>query len=1032
MADTYRTSTGRVVHLGAILGRGGEGIVKAVQGDPGLAAKIYHTKIAGERRDKVLAMVDAGWHGSAGFVAYPIEALYDTRSGNFAGFTMRKVGGHKAVHQLYSPTGRKTAFPTATYPLLIRAVSNVARAMASVHATGCVVGDVNHSGVLVAPDATVILIDSDSFQVKYRGHQYPCKVGVAEFTPPELQGQRLDQVVRTANHDAFGLAVLVFYTLFMGRHPFAGRFKGSGDMPMDLAIREFRFAYSARSAATEMDPPPHVPTLKDMPLAISDALERAFGPSGVMPASRPTAEDWVQMLDGAEAELSRCGQNSAHHYFRTGPDCPWCRMEKAYPGFSAFVPTMPPTLGTAGGTVNLGQLIAAMRGIRDPGVAPDLSSLMPQNLPLPASQSVRDARQARMARWLFGGAGACLGLALLVGVGGGATFFGWVALIGGATFALSAPPAVSNLQSSEQRARTAWKDLEERFRRTAGNENFVRVRRDGEALIQLLQTLPGEEARRLAELDAKRRDNQMRRHLERFAIDRVKIKGIGNARKLTLKSFGIESAADVVLHRIEGIHGFGPAIAQALLGWRRTVEAKFVFDPRQPIDPRDIATVKADIAKRSSDAEGRLRQTIPLLQKAGTDAISLRSNPGPEAEQAWTALKQTEVDARALHATAADFGRLVGGGLIAVTLLILGFQLVRKPPSVSVSVPAQSIPASNTPTKTAESILTTSPPPNTTHPVPTTTSVIVPPVSPEAPTRGPGLNALPLPPPIEIKSVPSPAGEDRALSQFTLELAGARPLNLLDRADGARVQQRLAALGYLNGTADGIWGPRSRTALKEFRRINGLGLDDRWEITTQLALLSEQALRAGSTPRPLNLTPTTETSFAPPDGAIRNPLNRADALWAQGRMKELGFYAIDGEGIWGPASRDALRDFKAMNGLPADDAWDAATEQALSGLSPIRAAQTFVGGFAASASECSTGAAGQPPITLGSRRAEAFGGVCDFDDVQRDAVNPSVWRARGQCTANGETWRANVRLTVRPNAVVWSSERGSTTYHRCR
>lgn len=1031
MGDIYRTSTGRIVQLGAVLGRGGEGIVKAVQGDQNLAAKIYHANIAAERRDKVLAMADAGWHKSAGFVAYPIEALFETRSGTFAGFTMRKVGGHKAVHQLYSPTGRKTAFPTATYPLLIRAVSNVARAMASVHATGCVVGDINHSSVLVASDATVTFIDSDSFQVNHAGRQYACQVGVPEFTPPELQGQRLDQVVRTANHDAFGLAVLVFYTLIMGRHPFAGRFKGSGDMPMDRAIREFRFAYSARSAATQMDPPPHVPTLKDMPLPIAEALERAFGPPGAMPAGRPSAEEWVLLLDRAEAELSRCNQNSAHHYFRTGPGCPWCRMEQAYPGFSAFVPTVPPALGTAGSTVNLGQLIAAMRGIPDPGAAPDLSSLMPQNLAPAASQNVLDARQARMTRWGVGGAGAALGITLLLGVGGGATFFGWVVLAGGAALALNAPSAVANLQTSEQRARTAWKDLEERFRRAAGNENFGRVRRDGEALVQLLQALPGEETRRLAELDAKRRDGQMRRHLERFAIDRVRIKGIGNARKLTLKSYGIETAADVSVHRIEGIHGFGPSIAQALLGWRRSVEAKFVFDPRQPIDPKDIAAVRADIAKRRSDAEGRLRQTIPLLQKAETDARSLRANPGPEAAQAWAALKQSEADSKALNATAADFTRFVGAGLVALALLVIGSQFARKPSTVSVSAPAPSIAVPSAPTRTAASA-PISPPASTASAAQTTTSVIFAPAPIEAPARTPSLSVPMLPPPIEIKPAPPAGGEDASLSQFTQVPADVRPLNLLDRTDSARIQQRLAALGYLNGAADGIWGPRSRTALREFRRTNGLGLDDRWDIATQLALLFEGALRAGSAPAPINLSATAEASYTPPEGAMRNPLNRLDALWAQARMRDLGFYAIDGEGVWGPASRDALRDFKAMNGLPADDVWDATTEQTLGGIAAVRAAQTFVGGFAASASECSTGTAGQPPINIGSRRAEAFGGVCNFDDVQRDGANSSIWRARGQCTADGKTWRATVRLTVQANTVVWTSERGSATYYRCR
>src|SRR4051794_7280861 len=102
-ARTYRTPRGNPVRLGAVLGRGGEGTVLAVEGDPGLAAKIYLPGLAAERRDKVLAMVDARWHASAGFVAFPANALFDICSGAFAGFTMRKVGGHKPVHQLYSP-----------------------------------------------------------------------------------------------------------------------------------------------------------------------------------------------------------------------------------------------------------------------------------------------------------------------------------------------------------------------------------------------------------------------------------------------------------------------------------------------------------------------------------------------------------------------------------------------------------------------------------------------------------------------------------------------------------------------------------------------------------------------------------------------------------------------------------------------------------------------------------------------------------------------------------------------------------------
>jgi hypothetical protein len=70
------------------------------------------------------------------------------------------------------------------------------------------------------------------------------------MAPPELQGKRLDQVTRTSNHDSFGMAVLVFNLLFMGRHPFAGKYLGRDDMPMDKAIAQFRFAYSARAKET--------------------------------------------------------------------------------------------------------------------------------------------------------------------------------------------------------------------------------------------------------------------------------------------------------------------------------------------------------------------------------------------------------------------------------------------------------------------------------------------------------------------------------------------------------------------------------------------------------------------------------------------------------------------------------------------------------------------------------------------------------------------------------------------------------------
>ena len=52
----------------------------------------------------------------------------------------------------------------------------------------------------------------------------------------------------------------------------------------------------------------------------------------------------------------------------------------------------------------------------------------------------------------------------------------------------------------------------------------------------------------------------------------------------------------------------------------------------------------------------------------------------------------------------------------------------------------------------------------------------------------------------------------------------------------------------------------------------------------------------------------------------------------QGRLKELGYYTGAVDGLWGPASRTALRNFKtSQSGLGYDDTWDLATQRALMG-----------------------------------------------------------------------------------------------------
>jgi DNA-binding helix-hairpin-helix protein with protein kinase domain len=321
------TPSGQSVTLGAELGKGGEGTVYEVVGSPDLVAKLYTDGRAEDRRAKIEAMVTAGLHHQAPHISFPIEVLLD-ESRSFVGFTMRRVRGARPIHQLWNSRDRQEKFPDATVSFMVRVAANAARTVAELHHTGCVIGDINESGFLVTDQATVILIDSDSIQYSANGQVFPCVVGTPEYLPPEHQGVNQRNLgTRDANHDNFGLAVMIFRILMSGAHPFRGVWKGRGEPPAPPKwIEEFRYAYGSDSSRLKVAPQPTAPPVDWLPDDVRDAFERAFGGSGAR--QRPAARDWIDMLDRFEKVLVQCRKSRFHHH-RTGTrNCPWCETEK--------------------------------------------------------------------------------------------------------------------------------------------------------------------------------------------------------------------------------------------------------------------------------------------------------------------------------------------------------------------------------------------------------------------------------------------------------------------------------------------------------------------------------------------------------------------------------------------------------------------------------------------------------------------------------------------------------------------------------
>ncbi|QKK18874.1 helix-hairpin-helix domain-containing protein [Rhizobium indicum] len=632
---TVICSDGRRLTLGATLGKGGEGAVHHIVESADIAAKIYNPGKAKDRRDKVNAMVSDRLHTRSDYVAFPIEAL-KSPSGEFLGFTMKKVAGFKSVHDLYGPGSRKTEFPTADSQFLLRSAINLANAVASIHATGCVIGDINHSGILVSNKALVTLIDSDSFQYRSGPNTYRSLVGVAEYTPPELQGATFSKVDRTPIHDNFGLAVLIFQLLFLGRHPFAGRYLGKGDMDIKTAIGAGRFAYSARKTETMMEPPPFVPGLGDYGEDVRKALEAAFMPPARQPGGRPTAASWSAILKGVEATLAVCTVDKSHAYKRELSSCPWCKLEKTM-GRSLF----PAHFSPAAPVMDIGQLLNAIKTMPAPPSPPNAESVIGPLASLTMSQTGKSARNERNATVAAGVIAVGVGLYLMAQVSG---FWGIALSLGAIVIAGRSLDLKTKFASELNGAKAGWEEQHKNWVKKAGPEAFEARRSHYIALGATHSGLPAKEREKLAALEQKKRQLQLDKHMDAHLIDRAKIPRVGPGRKATLASYGFESALDVRQRSVTGVPGFGPSLASEIEGWARTVERKFVYNASIPTDPAAVQAAKSEIAKQRAEIERDLLKATADLKHLADTAQALRTKPPQQLIDAYTRLKQVELD----------------------------------------------------------------------------------------------------------------------------------------------------------------------------------------------------------------------------------------------------------------------------------------------------------------------------------------------------------------------------------------------------
>ncbi len=405
---SFLDSRGSTVRLGKRVGSGGEGEVFELLTSPGTTvAKIYKKPLTPDKQEKLRLMARGCNDELKGISAWPTDVLCTRPGGPVVGFLMPRIADAEPIHKVYGPTHRKETFPHADWRFLVRAAKNLAAAFYVIHKYGYVIGDVNEGNILVNDKACVRLIDCDSFQLRSRERLYYCEVGVAQFTPPEIQNSGDFRHERTENHDNFGLAVLIFQLLFLGRHPYAGVYPGKEDMPLEKAIAGFRFAYGRNAARKSIAPPPNSVGPAIVPDQIAELFEQAFAESGARTAGRPTAEDWWDVLDPFETTLRRCSADAVHHYYTGLPSCPWCRLEEAS-GVLLFLSADSIT------KIDLKREWQRVEAIQPPGPRPVIGPELYRPRPAPIGPALEQSLEFRRIRQAAGAvlAAACLVLAL--------------------------------------------------------------------------------------------------------------------------------------------------------------------------------------------------------------------------------------------------------------------------------------------------------------------------------------------------------------------------------------------------------------------------------------------------------------------------------------------------------------------------------------------------------------------------------------------------------------------------------------------
>lgn len=512
--------------------------------------------------------------------ALPCHLVSETLQSKPIGFVMPEVVGRE-IHNLYGVSTRQALFPRADFRFLVGVARNAAVSTDRLHKKRLVIGDVSGRNLMVRDNGTVCWIDADSFLIGEPNFTAICELATPEWTAPELQENRHSMSPRLPAHDAFGLAVLIFQLLMLGRHPFQGRFTGTGDTPEIPTSISRRWYAHAGYSGIPFRRTIGTPVIEHVGDQLQGLFLKAFTTDD--PLKRPTASDWIPALENLAKNLCRCQRLATHFHLRGHTKCPWCAVMPEFGHEDPF--------SGAGhiqsGFDDLERNIAAVR--KTLCTIPEYPNRIFTPAPAAAFQTWQLPKPT-----------------------------GLVGLFAPQTSRRKQTEAMK-LQIEKQKSvivQSLTRNLE--LQRTL----LQQVELGRQNLTSLAQRVElannATNLRRSAKLEYERKtlEQQKRNHLARRRLKVGDVSGIGSVRVSQLNGHGIFTAADINSRAIMQLSGFGPASANGLIAWQTSVANSF----RQQPTPNDQGQIDS-LAKNILNAEKARFENEQREIKINIDAI---------------------------------------------------------------------------------------------------------------------------------------------------------------------------------------------------------------------------------------------------------------------------------------------------------------------------------------------------------------------------------------------------------------------------